>query len=423
MKVRLSLLWAVLIALGVVGWMFSDDILDRPADQLAKTSVASPDPEPAVTPSSLVIEAQRAKAELTSVEIRASGQTRTEFDLNLTARRAAIVSEIPAREGSWINKGDVLIRLDRGTLDSDLAAAKADRQAAMSAYEEAKKRFSKTGTLAAQLDAAEANLAAIRDNYRAVEQLVARKLRPELDLSNLRAQLKAAETSLFELQNLSRDKELTSSYARIKSVDAQIARLEEQLEFTILRSPRAGWLEEIFLEPGEMASTDKPAVLILGLKRLQLDVPVPQARIGEVSQGDAVEVSFAGVGRYQGQVSRIAARANQASRTFRVEITLDNKDGRLRAGMSGEVSIKVDAIKAVRISPAHLSVTEDGQLVAKILDASEQVKSVPVQLVRTDGNIAYISGIEDGSLLLAAGQAFLNEGEKVRWRLSEDISR
>jgi hypothetical protein len=44
---------------------------------------------------------------------------------------------------------------------------------------------------------------------------------------------------------------------------------------------------------------------------------------------------------------------------------------------------------------------------------------VPVQLVRTAGNFAYISGVSDGSLLLTTGQAFLSSGELVSYSMDE----
>ena len=68
--------------------------------------------------------------------------------------------------------------------------ARAERQAANAAYNDAKKRFSSDGTLAAQLNAAEAELAAIKATYDSTVKLVERGLATELALSNQRAQVK-----------------------------------------------------------------------------------------------------------------------------------------------------------------------------------------------------------------------------------------
>jgi multidrug efflux system membrane fusion protein len=85
--------------------------------------------------------------------------------------------------------------------------------------------------------------------------------------------------------------------------------------------------------------------------------------------------------------------------------------------MSAEASITISTVDAFKISPAHLNVDGNGQLTAKLVDGDSRVTTVNVELVRTAGNFAYISGLEDGAIVLAAGQAFLSEGEAVRYEL------
>ena len=353
------------------------------------------------------------------LQIRASGVTSTSFDMVITSRRKAAVTSIKAAEGSWVKEGDVIIQLDQGTLAADIDAARADRQAALSAYEDAKTKFGASGTLAAQLTAAEAELDAIEKNFNSTKQLVERGLQTELTLTNQRAQLRAAETRLFELQSLSKEKELSASYAALKRVDAEIARLEEQQSFTTIRAPQDGWLETIHLEKGEIASEGGAVADLLGLAKILLTVPVPQARINDVVIGDKVAIVINNQQDYQGQVQKSASDANQATRTFNVEIALDNEDGKLRSGMSAEAAIIIDDAKAYRISPAHLNVDADGQLTAKIANQAGFVETVQVTLERTEGNMAYVTGLQDGMIVLAAGQAFLSDGDKVTYSLEE----
>ena len=120
---------------------------------------------------------------------------------------------------------------------------------------------------------------------------------------------------------------------------------------------------------------------------------------------------------YKGKVQKIASNANQATRTFDVEIALDNQDNHLKAGMSAEASILIDDAQAYRMSPAHLNVDADGQLTAKIANNDGFVETVQVVLARTDGNMAYVTGLKDGMIVLAAGQAFLSDGDKVTYAL------
>ena len=414
MRFRSSYIWALLIAGGVTAWMLSGQFGDQPVEAQATNGEATQDD---ASVKQLVIKAQKVTNIKTPLQVRASGVTRTSFDVQIINRRRAFVADIPAVEGSWVKKGDVLIELAKGTLEADIAAAKADRQSALAAYQDAKRRFSADGTLAAQLNAAEAELTAIQANFDAGVKLTKRGLQTQLTLSNQRAQLTAAETRLFELQSLSEEKELSASYAMLKGVDARLAMLQEQFGFTTITAPQDGWVETIGVEVGEFAPENGAVAHLLGLQELVLDVPVPQARISDISIGDKADVEVIGHGMTQGRVSKIASTANSATRTFTVEVSLDNKNGALLAGMSAEASVTIDSVNAFKISPAHLSVDGNGQLTAKVVDSDSRVLTVNVELVRTSGNFAYISGLDDGAIVLAAGQAFLSEGEAVRYEL------
>jgi multidrug efflux system membrane fusion protein len=318
-----------------------------------------------------------------------------------------------------VKAGDEILELDTGTLRSDLDAAQADRQAALAVYADTKKRYSSDGEIAVQLRSAKADLESNKKTYEITKSLVKEGVQTELALSKKRALLRASETRLFELQNLPKELELSNSYARLKSIDSNVLRLQEQLEFTKVLAPQQGWLEELNVEVGEFVDENRPIARLLGLQTLTLTIPIAQTSIGKIKIGAEVDIIFPGIGVRKGKVGKISAKANNATRTFNVKINLDNTDGKLRAGMTAEAEIIIGEVKAVKISPAHLNVQDDGQLTVKVVNKQNRVTILPVDLVRTAGNFAFISGIEDNKLLLTAGQAFLSRGELVKYSLIE----
>ena len=429
MRIKTSYLWALLIAAAIVGWMLSGRYLSSEGTATSETAAietgAADTSAEAQSKSNdlpvqrLTISALEVVNQSIPMHVRASGVTRTSFEVSILARRDAFISAITAKEGSWVKKGDIIAELDKGTLEADIAASRADRQSAVSVYEDAKKRFSSDGTLAAQLNAAAVELAALKKTYDANLKLAQRGLQTELNLSNQRAQVTAAQTRLFELQSLSKEKELTSSYAAIKAVDARLAMLEEQLSFTTITAPQDGWIETIHVEQGEFVSNNKAIAHLLGLQKLVLDVPVPQVRVNDIRKGDVADISITGMGAFTGEVSKIASTANTSTRTFTIEVSIDNPEGTILSGMSAEASIIIGEIDAFEISPAHLNVNADGQLTAKIVDESGRVAIADVELIRTSGNSAFIAGLENGTIVLAAGQAFLASGEEVSYELED----
>ena len=424
MKIRKSYITALLIAGLIVGWMYSDNIIGKygeagSSEKELKSFEMLGDEK---NSQNLIAQAIRVANQRIPVKIRARGVTRTNFDIDLISRRNAFVAAHIVSESNWVEAGAVLIELDKGTLVSDLDAANAERKAAVKDYEEIKKHFHKGGAWSAQLVAATAHLEAIRSNYLITKKLVERGVKkPIVELQEM-AEVKSAEMRLIELQSMSEDLELAKSYARIKAVDSRISMLEEQMSDTKIKAPKGGWLEEFYVEVGEFVNENAPVARIIGLRSLILDAPIPQTQISKIRIGDSVDLEIDGAGKRRGQVNKIATFANQATRTFNVEILLDNEDGRLRAGMSAGVSIIIDHVPALKISPAHLNVDDLGRLSVKTVSADGIVETVPVVVTQTAGNAAYVSGLPDGALILGMGQAFLNNGAKVTYEIIGDTN-
>ena len=121
--------------------------------------------------------------------------------------------------------------------------------------------------------------------------------------------------------------------------------------------------------------------------------------------------------RRAAKVTKIAAQSNTATRTFGVTINVPNYDRALRAGMSVEATINTGTSGAFGVSPAHLLVSENGQLTAKI-SQNNTVQLVPVDVVRTGSEIVYVSGLTDDMILLTVGQAFVSDGDPVTYSLA-----
>ena len=77
------------------------------------------------------------------------------------------------------------------------------------------------------------------------------------------------------------------------------------------------------LEIGQFVQKDRTVATILGMTPMKLIAPVPQTQVGKISVGDPVIITIPGVPEKIGVVRKVAS-ANQATRTFDVEIEIDN---------------------------------------------------------------------------------------------------
>lgn len=418
MKIKSSYLLAGLIALLVGLWMASGSFMkESPATnndnkQADASSEANISKQP-VAASNFTVSAVTVQNEMINRTIRANGVSEAAFDVTVSSKVDGNIIKIPATEGSEIKLDDVLIILDKGTLPEQIAAAKAELNAAEKSYNAAQKQSK--GTLKEELAAARANLVVIEKRLSIANELAKDNFTAPLELAQLKADYENARVQLAKIetaQNYRSELEVAQNLARVEAARASLAALETQLEDSTIRSPVSGLLETLHVEKGERMRRDAAAATILGMDTLSVIVAVPQNDIAQISVGDMVDVTIAGAGSNKGKVTKIASQSNQSTRTFDVEVSLQNKDRKLRGGVTVEASIDVGTIPAFGISPAHLSVSADGSLLAKI-SVDGMVQTVDVEMVRSGGEKVFVSGLTDGTTLLTVGQAFVEAGDNV----------
>ena len=149
---------------------------------------------------------------------------------------------------------------------------------------------------------------------------------------------------------------------------------------------------------------------------------IPQSNISNVKLGDQVEINFNNEKYFTGKVLKIGAIANDSTRTFNIEVRIQNSDETLRAGMSAEAQIKIDQVNAFKISPAHLNTNNNGELYVKIIGSNNQVEARVINIVKTHDNFAYISGLTNKTIVLTTGQAFLQSGDTPTYKILGDES-
>ena len=418
MKIKSSYLLAGLIALLVGLWMASGSFMkDTPAaindSDLAEADSGADMPKQADVTSSFTVSAVSVQNETINRTIRANGVSEAAFDVTVSSKIDGNIIRIPATEGNEIKQGDVLVVLDKGTLPEQIAAAKAELNAAEKSYDAAQKQSK--GTLKEELAAARANLVVTEKRLSIANELAKENFTAPVELAQMKADYENARVQLAKIetaQNYRSELEVAQNMARVEAARASLAVLETQLEDSTIRSPVSGLLETLHVEKGERMRRDAAAATILGMDTLSVIVAVPQNDIAQISVGDMVDVKIAGAGTNRGKVTKISSRSNQATRTFDVEVSVQNKDRKLRGGVTVEATIDVGTIAAFGLSPAHLSVSSDGSLFAKV-SVDGIVQKIDVNMVRSGGEKVFVSGLPDGAIVLTVGQAFVEAGDNV----------
>ena len=425
MRFPISYIWAATIATLVIVWMFSDNIINIfVGDQNSIIQNNEFDKKNNNSDnSSFVVSAIEVKNESVPVYFRANGITKSIFDIQITARRGGLVKNIYLKDGSLVNEGDIIMSLDQQTLQQELNAAKALLKAEKNRLEFLKVRFQQDGSHSKRIDSAKAELSQSKKDFESSKKLKDKGFRTELELATKYARFKSAEASLTELLEISKDLEISNSTANIQKINSDIAKIKQQIKFTEITAPRSGRIENIHVDVGEYIDNGKNVVHLIGLDELIVEMQIPQSSISAIKIGDLVEVKFGDKKYYSGRVQKIGAVANDATRTFNIEVQIENSDLELRVGMTAEARIKINQVEAFKISPAHLTTDNNGNLYVKVIGANKEVENKAIKIVKTNDNFAYISGLMDKTIVLTTGQAFLKEGDKPTYKILKDESR
>lgn len=206
--------------------------------------------------------------------------------------------------------------------------------------------------------------------------------------------------------------QVAASEAALEASRAQLQTMQIQLANTQIKAPFDGVVDDRYVEAGDyMKVGDKCALLI---------APQPFLAVGQVSDQDVGKIELGSPAAatlvtgetVQGKVRYVADRADETTRTFRVEVELPNPDNKLRDGVSADIRIPVTHVKANRISPGILVLDDNGTVGVRTISHG-MVHFVPVQIVSDGPDGMWVSGLPDQTTVITVGQEFVTEGEHV----------
>ncbi|WP_371168116.1 efflux RND transporter periplasmic adaptor subunit [Aliiroseovarius sp. 2305UL8-7] len=246
-----------------------------------------------------------------------------------------------------------------------------------------------------------------------------------LDAETFEAQLLQAKT---QLDQASQDLEKATTLQRngvatedrvlqarsVKATaEAAVTAAQEQLDNTIIRAPFAGRLNDFTLDEGEYVNSGDVVAELLDNNPLTVVVQVPQQALSRLKKGQTAQVAFITGEERTGTIAFIGANANSQTRTFRVEITVENPDSDMPAGLSARIAIPTGTARGHFISPAILSLGQDGELGIKTVKEGDTAAFLPVSIVRAQPDGVWVTGLPDTAEIITVGQGFVNAGDKV----------
>jgi RND family efflux transporter MFP subunit len=235
---------------------------------------------------------------------RIEGFTEPYQTIDVAAAENGIVQEVRVELGQTVKKGEVL-----GTLDDDLLKA---------TLEIAQLKANST----AAIDAAKAELEIKEQRLNALTEINRTSGGSREEFSRARADAELARAKLKSAQET------------LAADQLEVKRIETQLRRRTIRSPIDGVITEIHREPGEFLSITEPKLFtVVRLDRLRAKFYIPAENAQRLSKGQRMKLAGNADDKpLTGDIEFVSPVTHAESGLVRVDVILDNRDGRLRSG-------------------------------------------------------------------------------------------
>ena len=260
------------------------------------------------------------------------------------------------------------------------------------------------------------------------------KLRVEDDLAKLESLQAMAELSeivnqrdqkQFKMQAVSQAT-LDTDAANLKNAKAQVVQQQAIIDKKFLRAPFAGHLGIRAVDLGQYLAAGTVIVTLQALDPIFVDFFLPQQAVDQVRLGQSVTVKIDAFKdqTFAGEISAINPKVDAGSRNVQIRATLKNPDHKLLPGMYATVDIATGAPQSyITLPQTAISFNPYGDTVYVVDSKAVDTAGKPPQLIArqtfvttgpTRGDqVAVLKGIDEGDLIVTAGQIKLHNGSTI----------
>lgn len=205
--------------------------------------------------------------------------------------------------------------------------------------------------------------------------------------------------------------------ARHEQTLASHAQSTHQLDYTRLKSDKAGVVSAITAEVGQVVGPGQVVVTVVRDGEQEIEINVPENRIDAIRASSRPKITFWALPDVitEGKIREIAPMADAVSRTYKVRVTLMQPSPRIRLGMTASVYIS-DQKQTTIVSYIPLSAlyqTYGTPNIWVVNNGTAHLRPIKIGIFGHD-QVQVLSGLNAGDVIVTAGVHKLSEGQKVK---------
>jgi membrane fusion protein, multidrug efflux system len=282
--------------------------------------------------------------------------TKAENKIEIKSETDGIISSIPYAKGTFVEKDSIICELQINDRQELLNSAE-------SKLEEAEISYSSSAKL-------------VKNGYAPENQLISKKV----DLERTKAEFKKAQIELN----------------RIK-----------------IKAPFDGIINDIKPKVGEFITKGNTCAKLIDSNPMLITGYISEINIDKITIGTPVNIKLITNDILKGKINFISSSAEPNTRTFLVEAIVDNKNYKIKDGITAEIIITVKSELAHKFSPSILSLNDKGVMGIKTINNDNLVEFYPVDIINLDDSGAVAINLPKILKVITVGQDYVNVGQKV----------
>ena len=293
---------------------------------------------------------------------------------NIAPDASGRVGRILKKQGDRVGQGELLAMLDMTALELQRKQARAAAAVAEAGYQNAKL------------------------NAERMKKLFESKAVSQMQYENTQLGLDAADTQL-------------------KSARANLDLVDYTLNNSYMKAPFAGIITAKNMEEGDMINPmmgmGQSILTLMDLSKVKIAVDAPAEDIEKIRIGQKCLVKIASQGDtvFTGEVYSKNLAADPLSKTFKVEVKIDNPEMKIKAGVYADIAIEYLRHENVYLLPLSSLLADDREV---MVDENGIARKRAVTVgQRDESRFEVLAGLNPGDRVLTEGNYDLKDGTAI----------
>lgn len=234
----------------------------------------------------------------------------------------------------------------------------------------------------------------------------------ESRLKNAKTAKDAAQENLNLTVNILNPENSKSALAQMENAKAALDIVNKKLADSIIKSQISGKVSFDDIIVGESASTQSPAITIINDSNVQIEINVTETNVDQVYVGMSAEVSVQSQNvTTRGKITEISPEIDEKTGTFKVIVSIDNTDRKLKIGMLGNVKLIANDSKNKIYVPKSSVVTKDGETYVFVVKDGKLNKQIVKVGNEKNEYIEVLEGLMADDEIIVEGSNTVNENQ------------